>query len=271
MWEASISTSVLLHKRQEHVPLAHGLETIAEAGFACIEFSRHHSGIGPMARHVEACGLSVWSVHGNFDYWISRFDEAARAEARRRELARMDEAAVYAPCPYVIHWLDRFEDPRVGRMWRQDVEVLLERSRQYGFCLAVETPPAHNCPHYRDSAEMAAFVRSFDDEALGVTVDLNHANLAEDLVQVAQNFTGLIANVHISDNHGQREEHLLPGQGEIDLLGGLRAIARAGYTGAMNLECRGPQGPTVEMLTELRLWAETTARAVQAEDADKPM
>ena len=93
-------------------------------------------------------------------------------------------------------------------------------------------------------------------------MDINHANLREDLESVGKNCAGLISNIHVSDNHGEREEHLPPGEGIIDFPAALRAMIDAGYKGPCNLECTISTKPTVAILKGLRLYTEKCILAI---------
>lgn len=180
-------------------------------------------------------------------------DNALRQQAVENELRRMEDAAPYAPCPYVIHYLDRVLDPRPGRQFRKSVEQLHEKARELGFVLTLETAPykPQVNERYPDSAEIADFVRSFASPNLLVTVDINHSNLKEDLLQVAINCRGLIGNVHISDNMGKNEDHLPPGEGTINIRGALLALIKCGYAGPCNVECHHPH-PTIPVLKQIK-------------------
>ena len=85
---------------------------------------------------------------------------------------------------------------------------------------------------------------------------INHSNLHEDINVAAENCSGIISNIHVSDNHGCGEEHLPPGQGIIDFPAVLQALINAGYTGPCNLECHIREKPTVEILRNMKLYAE---------------
>ena len=99
------------------------------------------------------------------------------------------------------------------------MEKLYEFYSKLGFTLCIETAPykPKQNERYPDSAEIAAFVRSFQKDDLLMTIDINHSNIHEDLTTVCDNCNGLIRNIHVSDNHGEWEDHLPPGTGVIDL------------------------------------------------------
>ena len=108
-------------------------------------------------------------------------------------------------------------------------------------------------------AEVARFARSFGENRMFMTFDLNHANLHEDPAAVCADCAGLVKHIHISDNHGIREEHLVPGTGTMDLAEIMAALAKHGYTGPWNLEFSFPKAevPTVEKYRQVYQYMQT--------------
>ena len=62
-----------------------------------------------------------------------------------------------------------------------------------------------------------------------MTLDLNHVNLNEDPFEVCRRHASMIRHIHISDNHGIREEHLPPGEGVIPLAEIVRTLRENGF------------------------------------------
>jgi len=256
--DISISTTIFGSEAPGNYPLEEALRMIRDAGYPIIEFSRKHRDLAARRSVVESLSLTVWAVHGTLGYEAVSSSESARRGAVDRERARLEDAAAYAPCPYVVHYLHRSHDGSAGRCWRKSMEEVHRYAASLDINLAVETFPHKPQIHdrYADSREIAEFVRSFGSAHMSVCVDINHSNVMEDLGDVTRNCEGLISNIHVSDNHGDCEEHLPPGEGTIDICGALRALIESGYGGPCNLECHIPGQPTVEMLVEMRGYAE---------------
>jgi sugar phosphate isomerase/epimerase len=229
------------------------LKMLHSAGFSRVELSRKHNSLGRRRREIERLGIDVWAVHGNLGNMVLSDDPEECARAIETEIERMRDAAPFAPCPYVIHYLDRFNDPVYGRRFRHAIEQLVEANEQFGFILAIETAPYKPLinERYPDSREIAEFVRSFNSDKVQMTVDINHSNLNEDLIKVCQHCRGLIANIHVSDNHGKCEEHLIPGDGIIPVKAVLEELRRCGYNGPCNLELHLSSLPDQDALVKL--------------------
>ena len=255
----------ILTQRADCSSPAKALATIAAAGFRYIQIPNDPEW-NALVGTVSALGLEVRQVHGSLSNAACSLDENERKQAVANETERMRAMAVYAPCPYVIHYLPRYHDPKRREAYRRSVEELLTPATALRFSLAVETVPFKPLKDERfaDSAEVAAFVRSFQSNRVQACLDLNHANIREDLVQVAKNLQGIIACVHISDNHGAKEEHLLPGEGTLDIPRAFKAIRDAGFKGPLNLEASISDTDTRdpgEVLTGLRKWLEAQDRS----------
>jgi len=241
----------------KHLPLDRGLELIAQAGFDFIELSRRHSNWLDHKKQIKNLGLNVWAVHGILGYNGISKDKQIRQNAIAKERELMHSTAIYAPCPYVIHYLNRHNDPQIDGYFRDTVSALLETADLLGFNLAIETAPykPEENQRYPDSSEIADFVRSFNSESISICVDFNHSNLNESLPQAISNCGSLISTIHISDNHGQREEHLFPGDGTIDFKKAILSLNKTGYNGPLNIECHSDKPINVELLQQLCLWA----------------
>ncbi len=257
----SLSTTVF-GKESKSLSLEKMLEITAEAGFRQIELSRKQHDLAARKALIDSLGLQVWSIHGVGGPFAD-LDEKIRHLVCEREIERMRDCAVFGHCPYVVHYEHRFNDPARGVAFRRSIEELYNASSALGLILAVETAPwkPKLNERYPDSAEIAEFVRSFGKADLGMTVDINHSNIHEDLAEVCHNCSGLIANVHISDNHGKWEDHLPPGDGIIPIGSVFQLLRKAGYTGPCNLEFHLPTPPNAEELRKIRIRTEQLLEA----------
>lgn len=228
------------------------LEIIKSSGVNTVEISRKHLDIARRVEQIKALGIDVWSIHGTLGLEAVGDDKAVREQAIANEIARMKDTSAFAPCPYVIHYLDRFNDPVYGQRFRKAIEKLVKANESFGFILAIETAPYKPLENerYPDSVEIAEFVRSFNNDKVKMTIDINHSNINEDILQVCRNCKGLITNIHVSDNNGEYEEHLVPGEGIIPLREVMQEMQQNGYLGPCNLELHLPKTPDLKLLTK---------------------
>jgi len=250
----SLSTSIFKREEESGITFSRAVEMASEAGFSMIEISRRHK-ISPNGiEALKKTGVDIWAVHGTLGYNAVSLLDGERRDSIGKEIVRMENAACFAPCPYVVHYLHRFNDSSVGDRWEKSIEELHRKAVELNLTLAVETVP-HKPKineRYPDSFEIASFVRSFDSDNLKICIDINHSNLNENLEDVIKNCVNQIATCHISDNNGEWEDHLPPGEGIIDIPQTFYLLKKNGYAGPFNIECRMPCTPTVDKLKELR-------------------
>lgn len=246
-------------------PLAEVVAPIARAGFRWIEISRRSRDWAEGLRAVSDAGLKVWAVHGRGVFYLDSRDEASCRKVIDAERQAMDEIAPCAPCAYVFHFMRLSDAPEDDELARRRVAELVEHARQLNLTLALEPlPPKLNIDRYvGDAKVVATLAKSFGSPHAAVCLDSNHSNLGEDLCGAISDCAGVIANVHLSDNLGVTDDHLPPGDGIIDWPATLRALGRAGYSGAVNLEIHWADTPSAELLARLRAWAEGAAGMIR--------
>jgi sugar phosphate isomerase/epimerase len=74
-------------------------------------------------------------------------------------------------------------------------------------------------------------------ERLGILLDTGHAHVnGEDLAQVVTSLKGVPFHIHIDDNSGDSDAHMIPGDGNIDFAPFVRALQEHGYRGFVSAE-----------------------------------
>ena len=94
----------------------------------------------------------------SYRHWL----ETIRNDSVEKAYRRAAETAEFAPCPLVEHYLDRFNNPARGALFRRSIEQLYGKVSKLGFILCIETAPYKPLVNerYPDSTGIAAFVRS---------------------------------------------------------------------------------------------------------------
>ena len=108
-------------------------------------------------------------------------------------------------------------DPRKRDAAFSTLEHLVLHAHHAGVTLAVENTTSE----MGDPAYLRAFVDETRLTGLRFNFDVGHANLADGAAEerLGKSFTpmkDLVASVHLHDNHGDKDEHLLPYEGSID-------------------------------------------------------
>jgi sugar phosphate isomerase/epimerase len=95
---------------------------------------------------------------------------------------------------------------------------------------------------------------------LGVCIDVGHANLSKDAGRqpvraYLERYRTQLIHLHLHDNHGETDDHLLPGKGTIDWPDLFRTLDEIAYSGPMVLELHFQNDP-LEEIKEARTFVE---------------
>jgi sugar phosphate isomerase/epimerase len=96
------------------------------------------------------------------------------------------------------------------------VVEIVRYAEESGVCLALENGPFSVLKRVRDWLRAEGFGRNF-----GICLDTGHANLHRNqhpalLEHFFEEFSDDLLHIHIADNHGEIDEHLPSGEGDID-------------------------------------------------------
>ena len=244
------------------------LDTLARSGADGIELfaARQHFDYTDRATMREigdwfrANPVELFSVHAPLysDYDSGRGGEPSvnivHSDKSRRidgmdEVKRALEVAEQIPFQHlVLHLGDRGDawNPRTIENALTALEHLQTYARPLGVRLLVEniqnevTTPAHLLE--------ILHAGHFDD--VGVCLDLGHAHLGDGVADALAQLSDRIRSSHIHDNHGEKDEHLWPGDGTIDFPAALAGLRQAKQQPAGVLEIHYSLGADAAQLTE---------------------
>jgi len=95
--------------------------------------------------------------------------------------------------------------------------------------------------YHREPARLVELVEAVGHTQVGLCIDTGHRNLSGDPIEALRTAGRHLFTVHIHDNHGQRDEHLLPGQGNIDWPEVLKTLQAINYPGVFMYELSRPE------------------------------
>ncbi len=184
---------------------------------------------------VEAAGLTVWSVHAPF-CGFAMDDADTRADGIRLLVRSMDAARLVGGRFVVVH--PGRDVPSVDRKrelaWTAEAMARTAELAPEGVAVALETmgPASLAGP----AEEMLAVLDGLDPARAGICFDTGHVHLGADVPAYIRQAGHRILTVHLHDNHGQRDEHNLPGRGTLDWPAVLTALREVGYRGVLMCE-----------------------------------
>ena len=183
-------------------------------------------------------GLTVRSIHAPADrdfsptrdsgapLSISDPERSRRLEAVD-EIKRVLDLAEELPFRYLVQHLGGSRDdanPRRFDAAFNSLEHLNIFAKQRGVTIALENTPGE----LATPANLMQFIADTRLTDLRLCFDAGHAHLAGALLPSLETMRELVVTAHIHDNHGEKDEHLLPYQGTIEWKTALAALAALG-------------------------------------------
>ena len=183
----------------------HVLELAAWFASNPLEAYSMHAPLYPDREMGRAGAPAVNVVHPEKSRRIDAMDEIKRAL----------EAAEHIPFKkLVMHLGEKYEawSPRTMEYATTALEHLGAFARPLGVSVLVEnlTSEATTPEHIVALLEMAHL------DKIDVCLDLGHAHIAPGIAEAIGTLGKRIAQLHVHDNHGLKDEHLWPGDGTID-------------------------------------------------------
>jgi sugar phosphate isomerase/epimerase len=153
------------------------------------------------------------------DMNIASATSTFRSESIRQVLRSIDNAARLGAELVVVHPgqrtpLDYF-DPKIH--WntnRESLRKILGYGEAAGVMIGVENMPAGHPFLLQKSSEFVDLIG--EGLPLKMTLDVGHANTTSQLKSFLLLMKPRIAHVHLHDNNGQQDDHLVVGKGTID-------------------------------------------------------
>lgn len=273
-----VSTQLYHARRLSHDHLAE----VAAHGFDTVEIiaTRSHVDyhdpaiLDEVAGWLTAEGLRLHSVHApvmeRYDgTWINPLsiasaDGAARAKAVRETGAALALARRVPVSVLVVHpgLQDSLLSPSVQNSLEaamRSIEEIADIASPLGVRVALEV-----IPNAISTAEaLVNLLDRLDRPDVGVCLDFGHAHMQGDVIDAIETLSGVLVATHVHDNHGRRDEHLVPFEGTIDWAGALAALQKIGYDGTLMLELAGadPAAPALKRARQAIARLEDAARS----------
>ena len=222
---------------------------IKEAGFDGIDLQTMHKR-DLLNGHIEAAkntkrlleeiGLICNLAHAPFRSCKYGMDFDLSNPVFREIVNALEYASIVGAKYVVVHGIMTPMGPRTYESLQynyQFFKTLAPYARQFGVCIALENE-GEGLPNPLVVREL---LRMLDDPCFVTLVDTGHARLClvrpQDFIRDLPR--GSLRGLHIQDNRGEKDDHLLPGMGIMNWDKILRALAEVGYDGDFNLEVHG--------------------------------
>ncbi|MGB0035578.1 MAG: sugar phosphate isomerase/epimerase family protein [Candidatus Acidiferrales bacterium] len=257
------------------------LGEIAHAGFSGVEVfcaPGHFSYRAPEAVRelADALGerrLELYSLHSPTERDLSPGRESGVAisisdtERIRRldavdEVKRALEVAERIPFRFLVQHIGHGRqeaDPRRLDAAFNSLENLVIFAKARGVTIALENTPNE----LGSPATLVQFIADTHLNDLRLCLDTGHAHMESGVESSFEMMRDRIATTHIHDNHGEKDEHLLPYDGTIDWDAALTSLASAPEPLPLVLELK-EQSVASPSLDEARVAADKLEKAIEA-------
>lgn len=182
-----------------------------------------------------------YSIHAPWaDTNLSADDDLIREWILKRIRASIRFTSDLGAQSLVIHpgWLTATDRFMKGRAWElniRSVRWLLRYANEYGVDLLMENVPQSKPYLLVSVSDFEMFYEEIKFD-LGIVLDIAHSHLQGETLDFIESFSDKIRHVHVSDNHGESDEHLPIGEGSIDWQKALNALKNIGYSGWVTIE-----------------------------------
>jgi len=210
------------------------LAEISRAGFKNIEVfcALPHFNYGEaqairqLADSLQEYGLMLHSMHSptqrdlapgresGFPISISDAERVRRLDAVD-EVKRALEVAERIPFRYLIQHIGHSRQAADGRSFDaafNSLEHLSVFAKHRGVTIALENTPGE----FGSASSLQQFIKETHLKDLRFCFDIGHAHIEGGVAASLDAMQGRIVTTHLHDNHGEKDEHLLPGEGTID-------------------------------------------------------
>jgi sugar phosphate isomerase/epimerase len=173
---------------------------------------------------------------------IADLTPAIRAASLEEMAASLEVAAELGMEKAVLHpghlsGMGAFvEETALGYAY-ESLARIAEKARTLGILLCIENMPP-NAGAFVDPDDFKMLFDRFPE--FRMTLDVGHAHIRDKTrrrpVAFIRRFGDRIAHLHVSDNKGQRDDHIQLGKGTVNLPVLARALRDIGYDGTITLE-----------------------------------
>ena len=108
-----------------------------------------------------------------------------------------------------------------GEDWKQNIQTireLHETAEKHGLNIAIENLPEKYGFIMKNPEDFQKFYKETSLQDIGITLDVGHANLENQIINFLKKLPDKIVHMHLSDNMGENDQHLGIGYGKIDWL-----------------------------------------------------
>ena len=231
-------------------PVSEELEEIAALGFDYLELTMdppqaHYTTIRQqMGSILSALSSHAMNVICHLPTFVSTADltESIREASLQEIFHSLEVAAELGSQKVVLHpghigGLGAYVMETAQAYANESLAAIINRAQNLGLGICLENM-FPRCRSFFKPADFVEILQRFPD--LKLTLDTGHASIGDPggrrILEFIKNFGPRIGHLHISDNFGERDDHIPVGAGKIDFLKIVKALKKCGYDDTATLE-----------------------------------
>ncbi len=231
-------------------PVADELADIASLGFAYLELTMdppqaHYSIIRQQMNSIlDALASQSMNIICHLPTFVSTADltDSIREASLSEMFNSLEVAAELGAQKVVLHpghigGLGIYVKETALAHANNSLAAIINHAQTLGICLCLENM-FPKCRAFVEPADFVEILQQYPD--LKLTLDTGHANIGNPggrrILEFIEKFGHRIGHLHVSDNFGERDDHIPLGAGNIDFLKIVKALKQCGYDDTTTLE-----------------------------------
>ena len=228
---------------------SHGYDCIDYQGFVNVETDFFNLPVLEFEKElkrqrelIERHGLTVSQAHAPWRHPVQDATPEGRAFWTEAMKKAIYGTHVLGSTRFVVHPLMPYFDTGEGKdeVWSLNetfAAELADYAKQYGVTVCVENLPFPAYP-LTTVEQVCELVDKLNRENLKVCLDMGHAAIfyGADVGAAVRYIGKRLEAVHVHDNMGKEDQHLIPGDGIIDWDGVASALKEIAFDGVVSLE-----------------------------------
>ena len=228
------------------------LSTFKEAGVESLELCDYHANfdygdagflhflqrsLSDLEFHLNSIHIHLNTRDSSCD--LATLDKSAREKSLDDHRQAVDFAAALGGCILVTHDLKIPEPEQEFAVEKRDAFLQnLGELAAYAAPLGVRFALENTGPsgYTGDPSRLIGLMDDLGAANVGVVIDTGHRNLSGDPAATLHLVREHLITLHLHDNHGERDEHLLPGRGDIAWDAVMSTLDADGYPGVLMYE-----------------------------------
>ncbi|MGD8883688.1 MAG: sugar phosphate isomerase/epimerase [Desulfobacterales bacterium] len=231
-------------------PIDEELEDIATLGFDYLELTMdppqaHYSIIRQQMNSIlRALNSHAMNVICHLPTFVSTADltHSIREASLQEMFNSLEVAAELGSQKVVLHpghigGLGVYVKETALAYANESLASIIDRAQDLGLCVCLENM-FPRCRAFIEPDDFTEILQRFPK--LKITLDTGHANIGSQsgqrIFRFIEQFGQRIGHLHVSDNFGERDDHIPVGNGKIDFLKIVKALKKCGYDDTATLE-----------------------------------